>query len=285
MDFKNILVATDFSNEAYAALFYATQILASEPCIFHIINSYDDLSSSTEKQIALFIGKNELKLMRIASEEQLTETVHRIIRDTGNKLHKFKSISKKGRISDVISQTVVALHIDLIVMGNKGKTGVKELFMGGNTLKVANTIDYCPILAIPKEIAYSQHQEIVFVTDFKKGCSDKTLEPLLFLAFLTNAEIVVLHIKHDPIMSADQLSNIKLLERCFAKIKYRFEEAEEYADKANVIRNFLAKNTMTMLAMAHHKKHFFERLFREPVIQDLSFYIKIPFLILPVKDC
>lgn len=284
MDFKNILVATDFSNEAYAALFYATQLLASKPCVFHIINSYDDLSSSTEKQIALFIGKNDLKLMRIASEEQLTETVHRIILDTGNKLHTFKSISKKGRISDVISQTIVELHIDLVVMGNQGKTGVKELFMGGNTLKVANTIDNCPILAIPKEIAYTLHKEIVFVTDFKKGCTRKTLEPLLFLASISKAAIVVLHIKQETIMSTSQLSNKKLLEQCLDTITYRFEEVQEYADKANVIQNFLAKNTIKMMAMAHHKRHFFERLFREPVIQDISYYLKIPFLILPIRD-
>ncbi|TLP71136.1 universal stress protein [Maribacter sp. ACAM166] len=284
MEIKNILVATDFSNEAYNALFYATQILASKPCTFHIIHIYDDFTSSTNTKNIFFLGKEELTRLRITSQENLTETVHKIVLDTSNKLHTYNTISSKGTIASAISHTLDNLEIDLIVMGNKGKTGAKELFMGSNTLKVANSIMQCPILAIPREIAYTPLDEIAFVTDFKKGCTRKTLVMLLTLASISNAAIRILHINDGEIMTTKQEANKKLLKICLASKPHRFDAILNYADKANVIQDYLTENKIKMFSMSYHRRNFFERLIYEPVIMDLSIYAKIPFLILPIQD-
>ncbi|WP_339840080.1 universal stress protein [uncultured Maribacter sp.] len=284
MEIKNILVATDFSNEAYNALFYATQIFASKPCTFHIIHIYDDLTATSGPRNVLFVGKKELSHLRTTSQENLTETVHRIVLDTGSKLHKFNTISSKGTISSVISQTIDNLEIDLIVMGNKGKTGAKELFMGSNTIKIANTITQCPILAVPKEIAYKPIDEIAFITDFKKGYTRNTLAMLLSIASITDAAIRVLHINEEEIMNPSQVSNKKLLKKCLAKTQHSFDDIWNYADKANVIQDFLSERNIKMFAMAYHRRNFFERLLHEPVIMDLSIYANTAFLILPVQD-
>jgi len=284
MKIKNILVATDFSNEAYDALFYATRMLATTPCTFHIINIYDDLTASSGVRNVLFVGEKELTRLRTTSQENLTETAHRIVLDTGHKLHKFHTISSKGTMSSVISQTIDDLEIDLLVMGNKGKTGAKELFMGSNTIRIANTITQCPILAIPKEIPYTPLDEIAFVTDFKNGCSHKTIAMLLSLASIADAAIRVLHINEEEIMTSKQVSNKKLLDICLAKMPHSFDDIFNYADKANVIQDFLTERKIKMLAMSYHRRNFFERLMREPVIMDLSIYATIPFLILPIQE-
>lgn len=284
MEIKNILVATDFSNEAYAALFYATQLLATEPCTFHIINIYDDLRSSSNSRTIRFIGDKELRDLHINSLESLTKITHRIKRDTDNLLHSFNTISSKGAIPSVIVQTIDELHIDLLVMGNKGKTGAKELFMGSNTISVANTAVQCPILAIPKEKEYTPQHEIAFVTDYKKGCSRSTIDPLLTLAEISKAAIRVIHINEENTMSPKQEANKKLLELCLKERVHSFHNLHGFTDKAKVIQGFLSKRKITMLAMTYRKRNFLERLIYEPVIRDMSIYTKIPFLILPVKD-
>jgi hypothetical protein len=60
MKIKNILVATDFSNESYNALFYVTQIFASKKCTFHILHIYDDLTATSGTRNVLFVGEKEL---------------------------------------------------------------------------------------------------------------------------------------------------------------------------------------------------------------------------------
>jgi len=284
MTIKNILVATDFSNEAYNALFYATQIFASKRCTFHLINVYDDLTSASNSRNVLFIGKKELSRLKTLSQEKLTETVHKIILDTGNNLHKFNTISSKGTITSVLSQYIDNLQIDLIIVGNQGNTNAKEIFMGSNTIRIANTITQCPILAIPKEITYKPIDEIAFVTDYKKGCTKTTLAALLTIATLLSANITVLHINEESIMSSNQISNKKLLKLCLAKRSHSFDDIWNYADKANVIQDYILVRKIKMLAMAYHRRNFFERLLHEPVVMDLSIYATIPFLILPLQD-
>ncbi|MEP2058840.1 MAG: universal stress protein [Maribacter litoralis] len=282
MNIKNILVATDFSNEAYNALFYATQIFASKECIFHIIHAYDDMIVSAKN--ALFTGQKELEKLQTTSQDNLTKTVHKIVLDTRNELHKYNTISVRGNLPSVISKTIKSHKIDLVVLGNKGKTGAKELFMGSNTIQVANTITTCPILAIPKEIAFTPIEEIAFVTDYKKGCTKSTISMLLNIANITDASIAVLHINEEEIMTPKQVSNQKLLDKCLGQTPHSYDEIWNYADKANVIQDFIAEREINMLAMAYHRRKFFERFLHEPVIMDLSIYATIPFLILPVQD-
>lgn len=284
MKSTNVLVATDFSNDAYNALFYATKIFSSQQCIFHIVNIYDDLTDSSTTRKFLFIGEKELTQLRKNSHDNLAATVHRINLDTNNKLHTFKTISAKGSISSVISQTIDNISIDLIIVGNKGKTGARELFMGSNTIHIANTIINCPILAIPKEIAYTPIAEIAFVTDFKKGCTRNTVAMLLAIAAITQAAIRVLHIKESEIMTHNQVSNKKLLGLCLSKTAHSFEDVLNYGDKVDVIQDFLSSREINILAMAYHRRNFFERLVTEPVIMDLSIYATVPFLILPIQD-
>jgi nucleotide-binding universal stress UspA family protein len=282
MKIKNILVATDFSNEAYNALFYATKILATQQCTFHIVHSYDDIVVSAKN--ALFTGQKEMEELECLSQDNLTKTKHKIILDTGNELHKFNTISSKDSLSTVISKTIESHEIDLIVVGNKGKTGAKELFMGSNTIQIANTITKCPILAIPKEIAFKPIEEIAFVTDYKKGCTKNTISMLLNIASVTDASIAVLHINDEELMTTKQVSNQKLLDKCLAKTAHSYDEIWNYADKANVIQDFIKEREINMLAMAYHRRRFFERFLHEPVIMDLSIYATIPFLILPLQD-
>tara|TARA_R110002074_G_scaffold167299_3_gene328333 strand:- start:7472 stop:8326 length:855 start_codon:yes stop_codon:yes gene_type:complete len=284
MEIKNILVATDFSNEAYNALFYATQIFASKKCTFHILHIYDDLTLTSSPINALFIGEKERLKLQTKSQENLTKTVHKIVLDTDNKLHKFNTISSIGTISKIISQTINNLQIDLILVGNKGKTGAKELFMGSNTIRIANTITQCPILAVPKEVAYQPIDEIAFVTDYKKGCTKNTLAMLLLIASITKAAIRVIHINEEGIMNPIQVSNKKLLKTSLAKTQHTFDDIWNYTDKANIIQDFLAQQDINMFAMAYHRRNFFERLLHEPVVLDLSIYATIPFLILPIQD-
>jgi hypothetical protein len=107
---------------------------------------------------------------------------------------------------------------------------------------------------------------------------------LLSIASITKADIRVLHINEEGIMNTIQVSNNKLLKICLAKTQHTFDDIWNYSDKANVIQDFLTQQDIKMFAMTYHRRNFFERLLREPVVMDLSIYATIPFLILPIQD-
>ena len=281
---KNILVTTDFSNDAYCALFYISKLMASKSCTFYILNVYDELTPLAGKKAPLFGGKKLLNQLQIESNEKLTNVFHKIILDNDNTMHSFQTLSKKGVLSKVVIKTIEENAIDLVVMGNKGNTGAKEIFMGSNTIQVANAITLCPILAVPKQIDYTTPKEIAFVTDFKKGCAKKIIEPLFFIASLSNAAIRVMHINEEEILDAEQELKRKLLDNYLKEFTHSFHWMQNFTDKAQVIDNFLEKLHIDMFAMIHHKRSFFEKLVREPVLKDVSIYADIPLLILPYQD-
>jgi len=279
---KNILVATDFSNNAYCALFYATRLLVSTKCTFYLLNVYDNLSP-VDGANEFLVGKKLLDELATTSNEKMKSLEHRIILDNENSLHKFETISKKGNLVKTIHQMLNAFEIDLVVMGSKGYTGAKEIFFGSNTIRVANTITQCPVLTIPKQLEFQKPKDIAFVTDYKKGCTKKTTAPLLFLANLLGAKVKVMHINEEEDLSKEQESHREMLELCLKNTPHSFHWEQAFADKATVIDDFLNNSAIDLFAMVHYKHNFFERIMNEPVVKNVSMYSSIPFLILPFK--
>ncbi len=284
MVMKNILAATDFSNDAYCALFYATKLLGARSCTFHILHVYDELTPLHGKEVKLFGTKKRLKEVAVESGEKLTATFHKIKLDNNNPLHNFTTISEKGGLSKVMERIIQDRKIDMVVMGNKGNTGAKELFMGGNTVQAVNKLTGCPVLAVPREIDYTPPREVAFITDFRKGCAKQAIAPLLFLASLTDASIRILHINEKERLTPLQLSNKKLLEISLKGVDHSFHWIPWVAQKAKSIHEFLQNQDIDMFAMVHQKRGFIEKILKEPVIKDISIYSNLPFLILPLAD-
>lgn len=278
---KNILVATDFSNNAYCALFYVSKLLASETCTFFILNTYSELTPSPGKTLPILNMKKNLRELESESKEKLTHTKHKIVLDNGNPLHTYKTISQKGDLASIISQKIEELNIDLLTMGNKGLTEATDVFFGSNTIKVADYLKKCPLLAIPGEMDFQPIKEIAFVTDLKKDCGQKTIDQLLYIASLSNAAIRVVHVQEQHILNKTQEENRKKLKNGLSKVDHSFEWIRNFDDKAKVIDIFLEKLQVDMYAMVHQKRNLFEKLTREPVVKDVSMYSDIPFLILP----
>jgi len=278
---KNILVATDFSNNAYCALFYASKLLASQSCTFYILNTYSELTISSDKTFPVLGIKKYLKQLELESQEKITHIKHKVVLDNENPLHTFKTISLKGDLVDIIEQKVKELNIDLITMGNKGLTDTADIFFGSNTIKVADNLKECQLLAIPGEMDFHPPKEIAFVTDLRKNCDQKTLAPLLYIASLSQASIRVVHVHEQHILNKTQEENRKNLEKVLSTLGHSFQWIKNYDDKAKVLDVFLEKLKVDMYAMVHEKRNLFEKLTREPIVKDLSMYSDIPFLILP----
>ncbi|WP_158976629.1 universal stress protein [Cellulophaga sp. L1A9] len=281
---KSILVATDFSNDAYCALFYCAKLLKEEPCTFYILNVYDEMTPLENKRAPFLSNKNELKEIEDQSIERLEKFIHKITLDTENTKHTYIALSKEGNLTKNIENTSKEYDIDLVVMGSRGETGAKELFFGSNTVQIINAIKTCPVLVIPKQIDYKAPKEIAFVTDFKQGCSLNNIAPILLIAKQTNAAIRVMHIFEEANLDAEQKLKYKLLDNYLKDYPHSFATMKDFNEKAQVINEFITEREIDLLCMVHQKRSFLEKLMREPVIKDVSMYANIPFLILPNKE-
>jgi len=125
IEYRNILVATDGSTHALAALNEAIAI--AKQCGSRII-ALSAMRDETERKEASQFANEAADL---AKKEGVSA----------------EAVTPAGRSFNVIVETAGGRGVDLIVMGTYGKTGVKKLLMGSATEKVIGTAG-CAVLVV-----------------------------------------------------------------------------------------------------------------------------------------
>ena len=278
---KNILIPTDFSNNAYNALYYATRLFKNEPCKFYILNTFDAEPHIITSRIESDKESSTYKDLKNQSQERLTETFHSIVRDTEDFDHTFETISVSKKLAETINKTIKKKNIDLVVMGTKGVSGVKEIFMGSNTVKVIQKIKDCPILAVPDHFDFEPPKEIAFATDFRRFYSKEELKPLLDIVSLFTSNIRIMHIHEEEQLDEIQEHNFKKLKEHLDGFEYTMHWVAKLDQKADLINEFIDKMNIDMLSMLYYKHSLMETITREPVIKKIGFQPSVPFLVIP----
>lgn len=277
---KNILVLTDFSNNAYNALFEATQLLKGNRCAFNVLNVYNQFTPLRSKSI----GKSLSEQLKDESLEGLKNVCHRIQLDEADSKHNFKTISEYGILVEAVPKIVEKEQIDLVVMGNSGCSEIEAIFMGTNTLDIIGHVKKCPILTIPKEIDFEPPKDIAFVTDYGHAYDAGLLQPLLFMAKQYDSRIRVMHINEAEVLDKYQTMNRSILLEYLLPFEHSFHWMPLFKSKATAIQVFLEELEIDMLAMVNYEHSFLQRMTREPVIKRVAFNLDIPFLVIPTSD-
>jgi nucleotide-binding universal stress UspA family protein len=277
---ENILVPTDFSNNAYSALFYAVKLLKGKAGTFHLLNAYDEY---TPLRGAL-VEKNRVDQLKVESLDGLQHFVHRIKLDFPKTKHAFTTISHHGALIPILIKEVEARHIDLVVMGNSGISEVEAIFLGSNALDTISSIQLCPVLTIPKEHDFKPPKEIAFVTDYHHSYDAELLQPLLFIAKQYRSKISLMHIHEEEVLDETQEKNKSILLKYLLPFEYKIYWMPLFKTKANSIHTFLDELEIDMLTMVNYEHSFLKKVSREPVVKRMAFDLDIPFLIIPTTD-
>lgn len=275
---KRILLPTDFSELSNNAIEYALSLFADEDCEFHILNVYrvpymtnEELLENDAQQLAIV----ETQLYE-ASQRALKELVSRLKK---NKRHKFHTISDYNFFINSVKQNVEEKNIDLIVMGTKGATGAKEIFLGSNTGDVLMKTD-CNVIAVPEYSVYKAPEEIVLPTDFKIKYEKSDLQPLVKLAKMNDSRIRVLHFSESDHLEPEQEGNKRILDSYFKEVKHSYHTLTniDFEEALNCFTQ--SRGDIDMIAIISGHYNFFQRLFFRPKVMELSFHTKIPLFVL-----
>ncbi len=281
---KNVLVLTDFSSNAYNALNYATRLFKDIECRMFLLNVFSESTPLISPN--RLTGKNRSLLVQLEEEarEGLDKEFHRINLDAPNDKHIRKTIFRKGHLQDIVTEIVDDREIDLIVMGNTGKTEAIPIFMGSNVIKVVKSMPKCPVLAVPREKECEIPFEIAFATDYNRNYDAQLMDPLSFMANTCKAAIRIIHINQEGRLSNSQKANLNILREYLRDLRHTVHWMPDFSSKTEVINTFLEELGIGMICMVYYRHGFLGNLMRERVIKRLSFEVKIPFLIIPQTD-
>jgi nucleotide-binding universal stress UspA family protein len=192
--FKQVVIATDFSDASERALSYALAIAHRYSCPLSVVHA---IQPEPREPIPMEPLPRELNRRRFEAE--------RLMKQLGEKAGvnnlKHNLLLEQGPVWDVLASVIQRETADLLVLGTRGRGGLKKLALGSVAEEVLRLAS-CPVLTVgphvpPADSGTVEFKRILFATDFGPA-SAKALSCALSLAVDYQAKLVLLHMM--PIM-------------------------------------------------------------------------------------
>jgi nucleotide-binding universal stress UspA family protein len=273
---KQILFTTDFSDTAHNAFIYALKFADSFDADLLILHVYDlpivETPPLPESTLEIF---DVVEMNQFESFRDELPGLHAIAEQKGLGHIRMRNILLYGDLTYNINKVCEDEGVDLVVMGTKGASGLKETFLGSKTASViANTT--VPVLAIPADADYKKIKSIAFTTQYKDK-DNEALRKALDIAAKFDASLHCLYIKND-----DDPEDID--ERINEwKIYYRDEKIDFFNISGDhieqTILDFIDNQHTDLLVMRTHKRNFFESLFHRSLTKKMAYHSNVPLLV------
>lgn len=276
---QKVLFPTDFSPAAEHAFIYAlhftekvggsiTTLHAYQPPDIRGVampNLLHELYESVKTEEFEDYQKSVLQLRKIAEAHQFGELP-------------MDHMMEKGTSIRVILNTAKKENAELIIMGTKGATGLKEVFLGSITGEVMEKAS-CPVLAIPDEAVFDHNIDRIGISTEFTNEDEKALEEVLKFASPFGAQVFCLHVCTEN------------LDECIKKLDAL---RLKYADHSNLHFKLVSDHTVTkalnkyledekidVMAMLTHRRNFLQELFNYSRAKKTIYHSKVPILAIP----
>lgn len=276
---QKILVPTDFSDNALKAVAQACEIAKKNNAVIHLLHVVEptlnmatmQADSSGKKVVADKSESLELSLKAIAEVYPDVKIVPVLV--GGNVIPSILKYAEKE-------------NPDFIVMGTKGASGLKKIFIGSVTAGIIGKTNF-PVLTVPVSYELTKPKAIVFATNqFEKD--EALLKNFVNLANLFSVPVHVIVFKDiDANEDADFIYNEEQLNYYLGFLKETFPrtvfkgEILEGSDFESAIDAYCVNNTAGIIAMVTYPKSFFEKFFFKSFTKNMAFHSAIPILAIP----
>ncbi|WP_126243635.1 universal stress protein [Chitinophaga rhizosphaerae] len=278
---KRILVPTDFSPTAEKAFRFAL-----------------DLAQRSNGSIILYHACTPVESIFVGTAETRNEYNTKSKIDTLKRLQRLRkkvaagspgvavsTIVGRSPFIDKLLEFVIDHHIDLIVMGTQGCSGLKKTIIGSEAARVVERVDR-PVLLVPGSYEFKELGRFVFATDFLQ--TDKAaLATVSEMAKLYKADINLLHFQNAYNTPVDKLREKNDFDTYAHNLQ---RELNAYKIEAHLLEAGSVTATMEtldkkfphdILVMVRRKKTFLEKFFVKSFTRNMSFVTKKPLLVIP----
>ena len=279
---KKILVPVDFSVNSENALDFAIQfnkIIKGKIAILHVlelpagsVNYEGDLTSAT----AEVIYRREL------------------IDGTSTKLHELEDrVRNEGQEVSIrmefgspykgIGKELAEEGADWVILGSKGASGLKEIFVGSNAERVIRHSN-CPVITIKEKTDLSAIKSMVFASDLSSE-QDSIVAKANEIQQLLGLDMHLLRVKTPYNYLTEEVAKDQLAE--FAErnglVDYTLSTIEADFSEDGIIK-FAEEIDAGLIVMGTHGRTGIAHLFGGSRAEDVANHSKIPLLTFKISD-
>jgi nucleotide-binding universal stress UspA family protein len=275
---KKILFPTDFSDKANNAFLYALKWAEQYDAEITILHVYEfPIMDMSYVDVPIYQAE-VYQSLELNSFENFKDQIPvlREIAENHNLGHiAMNSVLLSGDLVSNILQLVESERINFVIMGTSRVSGFKEMFLGTNTASVMTGCQ-AYVIGIPDDSSYRPIHKICFTTQYSDEEQD-ALRKLIPIAKKFDAEIECIHIQtQDNEVKDVIIANWNLLFNA-EKVHFNTIKSENIEDS---ILEFVISRNIDLLAVAKHKRGFWDSLFHASLTKKLAMQIHIPLLVL-----
>ncbi len=269
---KNILVPTDFSDNANKALDVAIALAKRFNADLHLVHTYHVSSPAGHMT-------NVNRVIREDREKDMTEFLAKI-KATAPEGLSIEGTCRHGYPIEMIEREAERVAAELVVMGTLGASNISKQVWGSTASKLVKSNKF-PILAIPLETHYQDLKNMVLAVDALDLTVLNTLNPALSLVQASRLKLQLLHVA-----KSDQDSNMdNSIEDYLTNMAIPFTYHKVVSDNTmQGILDFAHTQKGNILCLVAHHRGWFENLFHDSVSQKVALQSDLPVLIIPGKQ-
>jgi len=281
---KRILVPTDFSPTAEKAFRFAVDIAAKAKGTVILYHNYTPVESpfiETEETRKQYNTQNEVNIAK-----RLQRLRKKVLGDTTEV--SVSTIVGRSPLIDNILGFAEHNHIDLIVMGTQGASGLKKTIIGTVAARVVEISDL-PVLLIPSKYELEEPGQFIFASNYLK--SDKQALTLIdAMAKLYNADITVLHLLSVYNTESEKEKERNDFDTYAFSLQSYFKESKinfhllETSSVIETLETLNKKFPYDIMTMVRRKKTFLEKFFIKCFTQNMAYITTKPLLVVPEEE-
>ena len=274
---KHILVPCDFSEQSSNALKFAVQLQETSKAEIHLLHIVDlPFLYDTVLMPALSFEEEKLKDVQNAAMTKLERLAKNIDMPVKTNVH-------LGSPSEKILEYIAANMIDLVIMGTKGATGMREIFVGSNTEKVVRGARV-PVISVKDNVRPRQIKNIVFPNTIQSDAHEDLVAKVKELQHSLHAHLHVVYINTPLNFKSDSITHTSLVN--FARY-YMLHDCTTHVfndvDEESGIINFTKMIDADMIAVGTHGRKGLVHLLSGSLAEDLVNHSRIPIWTYTIK--
>lgn len=270
---KTILLLTNFTETSARAIERFMLVFApkvADSCKFILLNAWRQPKTGRFQIINLDEYLQEVSGFELEREQA------RLVKMLPGLKPKIKLESKRGDIVAVLNLVCETQSPDMIVMGTKGSSILRELLAGGTTGRIIRKMQV-PILVIPESVEFKYPQRIVLASEMKECTNEKDFEKLTDIVRLFASEFIILHVYKEEKPATQPFENC--MKKYLGGINYEFQYIP-HIHVAEAITEFSTNMKADLLAMICHNENLLVKLFKHSVSTKLTQRAELPMLII-----
>ncbi|HVX27165.1 MAG TPA: universal stress protein [Parafilimonas sp.] len=256
---NTVIVPVDFSETSFNAARYAVKLLTDhtevEVILYHTFDKPDEEENRVE-------GLEKLK-----EELQLNRDVN------------ISVLAEQGDFLEELEKLARHRAADLIIMGITGKSTLAQVFIGSNSLKMAES-KVCPVMIIPSNAEYNEIHNVLLASDLKNVASTTPSVPIkrVLATFHPKLHIVNVNSEHYIQLTEDYRAEQQKLREMFAEFDPEFYFLRLY-DVDDAINQFAEDKNIDLIITINKEHSRAHRLFFPGHTKKLAYQSTVPVMV------